>query len=106
MEQEEIPPTRSVLDLDEPMLRDALLEALELLRNPPQALQQPGELRAWRCQVWVRLSYLLTHLSVKCSGNSRSDLLALANHDNAWAQRLLAQDRRLFLAARPLENHS
>lgn len=93
-QDESVPPTRVVLDLDEPLLRQALLEALELLRNPPLELEKPGHLRDWRCRVWVRLSYLLMHSSVKCSGNSRADLAALARLDNSWAQRLLHQGER------------
>jgi hypothetical protein len=79
------------------MLRGALLESLELLRNPPAQLDQAGPLRAWRCQVWVRLSYLLMHCSTKCSGNSPSDLLELARRDNLYAQRLLGQERQAHL---------
>lgn len=98
-EQESVPPTRLVLDLDEPMLRQALLDALELCRHPPPELEKPGHLRQWRCQVWVRLSYLLMHCSSKCSGNSHADLAALARHDNLWAQRLRSQDGQLHSLA-------
>lgn len=93
--EETIPPTRLILDLDQPMLLQALLECLEMLANPPLPLEQPGDLRQWRCRVWVRLSYLLTHCSLTRSGNSSHDLRVLAQHHSSLAQRLLAQDQQL-----------
>ena len=94
-QSETIPPTRLVLDLDEPLLRQALLEALDLLAHPPKALEKPGPERQWRSQVWVRCAYLLTHCSQKLSGNSAADLCALGKSHSVLAQRLLEQDRLL-----------
>lgn len=93
--EQPVPPSRSILDLDEALLRQALVEAMQLLKHAPQLLESPGPLRQWRCQVWVRLSYLLINCSNKCSGNSRSDLLHLGLHHNSLAQSLLRQDEAL-----------
>lgn len=93
---QDLPPTRLILDLDRPLLRQALLEILDLLAHPPPALEQPGDLRQWRCRVWVRAGYLLSHHS--CSlhqGNQQADMVKLGQHHSVLAQRLLEQDRAL-----------
>lgn len=99
---ETIPPSRQILDLDQPLQLQALLECLDLLLHPPEILEKAGLPRAWRCQVWVRLSYLLTHCSVSASGSSRGELLKLAQSHNSLAQSLLAQEavRSRFSASR------
>jgi hypothetical protein len=94
-EHEQIPPTRHILDLDKPLQMQALLEALDLLAHPPPALELPGPLRAWRCQIWVRLSYLLMHSSQQRPEQSAADLAVLARHHSELAQRILQQDRQL-----------
>lgn len=94
-EQEAIPVSRFILDLDQPLQLQALLESLDLLAHPPQSLEKQGPERQWRCQVWVRLSYLLTHCSLTRSGEQPGELQVLASHHQVLAQRLLCQDRQL-----------
>jgi len=93
--EESLPPSRFILDLDQPLLLQALLECLDLLAHPPQSLEKQGPEREWRCRVWVRLSYLLSHSSLTRSGEGKGDLLCLAKHHQALAQHLLEQDRLL-----------
>lgn len=93
--EQSIPPSRQILDLDKPMQREALLEALELLRNAPLPLHQEPSLRQWRGQLLARLSYLLMHCSTTPSGSSHVDLAELGRHYNLLAQSLLTQDHRL-----------
>lgn len=90
------PPSRFILDLDRPLQRQALLEALDLLAHPPQSLQKPGPERAWRAQLWVRLSYLLAHSSLTRSvGSEAADLALLAQLHQLEARALLSQERLL-----------
>lgn len=98
-ESEPVPPSRFILDLDQPLQLDALLECLELVRYPPPALEKPGPERQWRAQLWVRLSYLLMHCSLTRSGDSCADLATLGKHHSVLAQRLLLQEWRLSRAS-------
>jgi hypothetical protein len=95
LEPEVLPPSRFILDLDEPLQLQALLECLDLLAHPPLSLEKPGPERQWRSRVWVRLSYLLMHSSLTRSTSQRDDLQVLAKHHQSLAQRLLAQDEAL-----------
>jgi len=99
-ESEPLPPSRFILDLDQPLQLEALLEALQLLQAPPKCLENPGEAARWRGQVWVRLSYLLMHCSLTRSGFSRGELVKLAESHSQLAQRLLSQDWRLEIVSR------
>jgi len=94
------PPSRFILDLDQPLQHQALLECLDLLAHPPQSLEKPGPERQWRSQVWVRLSYLAMHCSLTRSGAGMGDLQVLAKSHQVLAQRLLEQDRLLTLHCR------
>ena len=93
--QPDIPPSRFILDLDQPLQLQALLEALDLLRYPPPVLENNPFLAQWRARVWVRLSYLLLHCSITRSGDSQADLYTLGQVHNSLAQALLNRDRLL-----------
>lgn len=90
-----LPPSRFILDLDQPLQLQALLEMLDLLKEPPLPLEKQAELRQWRAQVWLRASYLLMHCSLTRSGNSHADLSRLATSHNFLATQLKLQDNSL-----------
>jgi len=99
-EQEAPPPSRFVLDLDQHLQCQALVESLNLLENPPVELLRAGELRAFRAQLLVRLSYLLMHCSVPSREHLRAELLRAGVRCQALGQRLLSQERALELHRR------
>lgn len=94
--EQELPPSRFILDLDSELELAALLEVLQLLENPPRALLEPGELRQWRARVYLRCSYLLTHCSVPCFRNP--DVQRLAAYHSQLAHQLSDLERRLQAA--------
>jgi len=97
MEQEPMQQSRFVLDLDQHLQCQALVESLNLLENPPPELNRAGELRAFRAQLLVRLSYLLMHCSVPSSSHLRNELQKAGLRSQALGQQLLAQERALHL---------
>lgn len=92
-EQESIPPSRFILDLDQPLQLQALLEILQLLQESPQVLRKQPEAR-WLGQLRLRASYLLLHCSLTRSGNQCADLQLLAKHHERLARSLLRQEDR------------
>jgi len=100
-QEQEVPKTSFVLDLDQELQCLALVEALDLvLDRAPVVLQRAGELRAFRAQLLVRLSYLLMHCSVRSSDHLRAELHRSGMRAQVLGQRLLAQERDLELLRR------
>lgn len=97
METEQPPASRFVLDLDQHLQCQALRESLDLLESPPPELLRAGELRGFRAQLLVRLSYLLMHCSVPSSAHLRNELQKAGLRSQALGQRLLSQERALAL---------
>lgn len=95
-----LPPSRFILDLDQPLQLQALLDSLELLAHPPLALEKPGPERQWRGQLLLRLSYLLSHCSLTRAGSNSADLQVLAKQHETLARRLLLQPELLRLHSR------
>jgi len=97
---EEMPPSRWVLDLDQPLQLQALLESLQLLQEdaPPEVRQK--SLQAWRGQLLVRLGYLLGICSLTRSGSQQSDLQQFAQLHQEAGQVLLHQARLREVVAR------
>jgi len=99
-EQEQPPASKFVLDLDQHLQCQALVESLELLENPPVELLRAGNLRAFRAQLLLRLSYLSMHCSVPSSSHLRGELQKAGLRQQALGQSLLAAERALEIARR------
>jgi len=100
LEQDQLPRSQFVLDLDQELQCQALVESLELLESPPAELLRAGELRVFRARLLVRLSYLVMHCSVRSSEHLRGELQRAGLRSQELGQQLLALERRLETARR------
>jgi len=90
-DEQPIPPSRSILDLDQTLQREALIDLLRLCLDPPREVLQNQHSARYLARLSVRVSYLANHCSVAHSGNSLADLQFAASRLGSWAQSLLRQ---------------
>jgi len=105
-DSEQVPRSQFVIDLDQHLQCQALVESLNLLESPPVELLRAGELRQFRAQLLVRLSYLLMHCSTPLQAHLRNELIKAGIRSQALGQRLLAQERALELHRRHALNRT